>query len=220
MTENKRKIVEEADDLPYSAMAEIVGSNAGLGDIRLAERQLLDVLKLKASSKDLAEAHNLLAQLYGQTGRLDQVLVHFKAALKSTPHEAEKLTLNVASMLEKAKEWKTAVAVYYMGLCFTEKASLHHGLAYCFSKMENQEAAEYHGRRACILKPGNVDYVNDLGYAFLEQGDLETAKAYFENALKIDPKNELARNNLTECSEKKAERRPKSQKRGQKPPFC
>jgi tetratricopeptide (TPR) repeat protein len=203
MAENKKYIAAEADDLLYFAMAEVYASNAGIGDVRIAESSLLKVLKLKTNRKDLTEAHNLMAQLYAQTGRLEKARDHFKEALNNDPGQIVTLTGNLTELLEKQKKWNSAADFYYMGLILIEDAALHQGLSYCLSKMKNLEAAEYHARKACQLKPDNADYVNDLGYTLLEKGNLEEARVYFEQALKINPDHELARNNLTECSQRK-----------------
>jgi len=202
MTKKRKQIAEQADNLVFSAMAEIYGSNVGIGDVRVAESQLLSVLKLKTNCHDLTEAHNLLAQIYSQTGRLEKAKGHFKAALLNSPQDAVKLTINLAELLEKAKKWSDAATIYYMGLALNEDAALHNGLAYCLSKTGNLDAGEYHNRRACALKPGNADYINDLGYALWEEHNLEEAREYFEQALKINPDHELARNNLDQMNSK------------------
>jgi tetratricopeptide (TPR) repeat protein len=135
MAKTKKEKVTMANTAIYSAMAEIIASKAGFGDIKIAESRLLEVLQLKPTREELVEAHNLLAQLYAQTRRFEKALDHFKVALDGAPEQAAVLTTYLAETLEKRKKWESAIEVYNLGLARCQDAGLFQGLAYCLSKI-------------------------------------------------------------------------------------
>jgi tetratricopeptide (TPR) repeat protein len=199
MTKSGNKRISKADNLIYSAIAEIYTSNAGFGDVKIAESRLLELLEMNPHGKDLTEAHNLLAQLYAQTGRFEKAIEHHKAALNNSPEVAADLTLNLTDMLERHKKWENAIEVYNLGLTKCQDAGLFQGLSYCLGKKGDLEKAEIHARKAAEMAPDDASCANDLGFVLMQQGKYEQAQDHFERALKIDPAYQLARNNLDLC---------------------
>jgi tetratricopeptide (TPR) repeat protein len=200
VTKSGNKRISKADNLIYAALAEIYASNAGFGDVKIAESRLLELLKMNPHGKDLTEAHNLLAQLYAQTRRYEKALEHFKSALNNTSDVTAELCLNLTELLEKHKRWEDAIEVYNLGLAQCENASLYQGLSYCLGKMRRLEEAEIHARKAAEMAPDDASCANDLGFVLMQQGKYEQAQDHFERALKIDSAYQLARNNLDLCS--------------------
>ena len=58
------------------------------------------------------------------------------------------------------------------------------------------KAGEAAHRKALALEPGRDDLHNNLGYCLLRQGRKKEALEEFREALKINPKSAMARNNL------------------------
>jgi len=54
-------------------------------------------------------------------------------------------------------------------------------------------------QRAVELEPENQKFVNDLGWSLLEKGNLSEAREVLERAVGMDPKDELALENLRHC---------------------
>jgi tetratricopeptide (TPR) repeat protein len=200
MTKSGNRRVSKADDLIYAALAEVYASNAGFGDVKIAESLLLELLKMNPHGKNLTEAHNLLAQLYAQTRRYEKALEHFKSALNNTPDVAAELALSLTELLEKHKRWEDAIEVYNLGLSKCQEAGLYQGLSYCLGKKRNLEEAEFYALKAAELAPEDASCANDLGFVLMQRGKYEQAQDHFERALKIDPAYQLARNNLDLCS--------------------
>jgi tetratricopeptide (TPR) repeat protein len=200
MTESGNKRISKADNLIYAALAEIYASNAGFGEVKIAESRLLEVLKMNPRGKDLTEAHNLLAQLYAQTGRFEKGIEHLEAALNNSPEVAADLTLYLAEILESHKKWENAIEVYNLGLTHCQDAGLYQGLAFCLGKKGNLEKAETYALKAAELAPEDASCSNDLGFILMQQGKYEQDQDHFERALKIDPAYQLARSNLDLCS--------------------
>jgi Flp pilus assembly protein TadD len=57
-----------------------------------------------------------------------------------------------------------------------------------------------HFRAAVRLNPQDANAEANLGSALAETGNLREARLHFERALQIDPKNELARENLEQLN--------------------
>jgi Flp pilus assembly protein TadD len=57
-----------------------------------------------------------------------------------------------------------------------------------------------HFRAAVRLNPQDANAEANLGSALAETGNLKEARLHFEHALQIDPKNELARENLEQLN--------------------
>lgn len=202
--ENEDRNSEETF-LIESALAEIYTANAGIGSVEAAESNLLGVLELDPNLVERVEAHNLLAQIYAQTGRHQEALDNLASALAAAPEEAATLSESLASMFEKEGEWDLAIEVYMQGLACGEDALLHNGVGYCLARSKRLKEAEYYSRRAMELEPDNAAYVNDLGYLLLQQGQVKEAQSLFQHALQLDPSDELARENLRRSSEAASE---------------
>jgi tetratricopeptide (TPR) repeat protein len=200
MPKSGEERISKADNLIYAALAEIYASNSGFGDVKNAELRLLELLKMNPRGKDLTEAHNLLAQLYAQTGRFEKAIEHFKAALNNSPEVAADLTLYLAEMLERHKKWGDAIDVYNLGLTYCQDAAFYQGLAYCLGKTGNLEKAETYALKAAELAPEDASCANDLGFVLMQREKYEQAQTSFERAIKIDPAYQLARSNLELCS--------------------
>ena len=57
-----------------------------------------------------------------------------------------------------------------------------------------------HFQAAVRLNPQDANAEANLGSALAETGNLKEARLHFERALQIDPKNELARENLEQLN--------------------
>ncbi|MGC1365232.1 MAG: tetratricopeptide repeat protein, partial [Candidatus Acidiferrum sp.] len=57
-----------------------------------------------------------------------------------------------------------------------------------------------HFRAAVRLNPEDAGAEANLGSALAETGSIKEARLHFERALQIDPKNELARENLEQLN--------------------
>ena len=70
-------------------------------------------------------------------------------------------------------------------------------LAFVLSKAPGRETeAITHYREALRLKPDFIDALNGLAIIYVQLGRPDQARAQWEAALKIDPANEMIRNNL------------------------
>ncbi len=145
------------------------------------------------------EAHNNLGvELAGMPGRSAEAIAHYEIALRLKPDFAE-AHANLGDALARIPGSETeAVAHYEAALKIKpDLAWVHCHLAYVLSKTpgrETEAVAEY--TEALHLRPDYVDAYNGLAITYVRLGRPDQARAQWEAALKIDPRNETVRNNL------------------------
>ncbi len=145
------------------------------------------------------EAHNNLGvELARLPGRTAEAIAHFETALRLKPDFAE-AHANLGDALAGMPGRETeAVAHYEAALKIKpDLAWVHCHLANVLSKTpgrETEAVAQY--TEALHLRPDYVDAYNGLAITYVRLGRPEQARAQWEAALKIDPRNETVRNNL------------------------
>ena len=75
-------------------------------------------------------------------------------------------------------------------------AQVCHRLGIVHAKQANYEAAKRYLNEAHRLRPSDSEILNDLGYTCFVSDDLVNAESALEDAIKIDPRNHRATNNL------------------------
>ena len=109
------------------------------------------------------DAHQLLAAVYAQAGKLAHALSEFQAAEKLRPEEAQ----------------------------------THLALARVYAEMGEMPNAIREQRAALARDSSNPGDWNDLGVFQIHAGDKAAARDAFEHALKLDPQNQAAKDNLS-----------------------
>ncbi|MDB5341583.1 MAG: Tetratricopeptide 2 repeat protein, partial [Planctomycetaceae bacterium] len=77
-----------------------------------------------------------------------------------------------------------------------QNAQVCHRLGIVHAKQSNYEAAKRYFSEAHLLRPSDPEILNDLGYTCFLSNDMAKAEAALEDAIKIDPRNHRATNNL------------------------
>jgi tetratricopeptide (TPR) repeat protein len=163
-----------------------------------------------------ADAHYYFARWLTAAGRGPEAIAHLRQAVALSPARLDArallMRLDAASgddrelltvaMNTLAIDPRHADAAAYVrndsplaGRGITLDASLSAGLA-ALSSARYDEAAEYF-RQMIRLNPQSADGWNNLGWAQLQLGFREQARASLQRALVIDPAHERAKNNLT-----------------------
>lgn len=211
------------------ALADALVSGVGLSNIKAMEAHLRLALRYE---RDHPEALNLMAQLCAQTGRHAEALDYLKRAIRSItaredpPEPAARAVAYLAGIYEELGQYERAIEVYELGLAWQERAEFYNGRGYCRLKLGNPAAALADARRAIELCPDNQAYTNDYGYALFEAGDLVQARQVLRRAVAMDPRDDLARNNLLLCEQALKQARPSrrtthpDRRRGRPGPTC
>lgn len=77
-------------------------------------------------------------------------------------------------------------------------------LAACYDHLRRFDLADEAYDRALVLEGESVSLLNNQGYSYVLRGDMNKARKKFMEALKRDPDNLMARNNLQRIDEREA----------------
>jgi Flp pilus assembly protein TadD len=149
-------------------------------------------------NRDCWMAHDNLGNVLDRTGRVNEAITHYEAALRIRPHD-EKAHNNLGNAFTQTGRMQEAVEHYQATLRIQpDNAGACYNLGNCFSSMKRlTEAIDYY-RRALRLQPDYPEAANNLGIALVQTERLEEAKLRFEQAMRLDPDYGPARQNLAQ----------------------
>ena len=145
-------------------------------------------------------AHNDLGQILEEQGRLDEALVHYRAAAMGSLDGA----VNVGNVLAKQGRWDEAIAHYtgvFARMSYLEQhtraaAYMHNnlGVAYLRRNMVDEAAREF--ELAARIVPGYVQPYLNLGSMLMNAGRYADAAQVFRQGLAVSPTDEGLRSQL------------------------
>jgi Flp pilus assembly protein TadD len=167
-------------------------ADAGEGDLEL--RKLRQ--RLAANTKDL-DARIALARYYAERNLPDLALEHYRLAAAQFP-DSVPVTLALAKSLREMGEPSEALKTLRE---FADRQSRGSwevlSLEGILEDEQGQLAdAEKSHRAALALAPDQSELHNNLGYNLLAQKKSDAAVAELRRAIELDPKSEIAHNNL------------------------
>lgn len=170
-----------------------------LGDIKAAVSALQRALEL---APNYAPAILSMGSLEYQRGRRNEGWRLFESLVslpKNTPDLCEIID-EAGSFLIQIRAYSDGLALYRAAaMRFPAVAVFHQGLGCCAGHEGLHDEAVAASERALRLEPGSQEMVNDLGWSLLEAGRLAEAEVMLERAVRMDPSDELARENLRVC---------------------
>ena len=112
------------------------------------------------------------------------------------------------TFLTRTKAYEDGMALYRAAVKrYPDVAALWEGLGYCASHAGLHEEAVPANQRALELEPENQKLVNDLGWTLFRADRFVQARETLERAFAMDPRDELAAENLRFCMKKMAGRK-------------
>lgn len=170
-----------------------------LGDIQAAVSALRRALEL---APNYAPAILSMGSVEYQRGRRNEGWRLFES-LVSLP----KNTPDLCKIIDEAGSFLIQIRAYGDGLALYRAAAVrfpavvvfHQGLGCCAGHEGLHDEAISASERALRLEPGSQEMVNDLGWSLLEAGRLAEAEVVLERAVRMEPSDELARENLRVC---------------------
>ena len=132
-------------------------------------------------------------------GKNREAILHLKKALALDPPEQDipSICSYMGVGFKEMGEYHQALNVLKQGEAYDrERTDIYNLMGFCHFKLKAHEKAIAAFERALILNPGSaIDYAN-IGSNYREMGDKETAIAFYEIALSIDPSIGFARESL------------------------
>ena len=132
----------------------------------------------------------------------------FKNTLKDEQfyHSSEVSQTILNPIVKRLFDEKKYVVIVELSKLFSEihleRSGLLFEIAYSYTEIDNPHKGENLYNR-CLKKDGESSAVfNNLGVIYENRKEYEKAKDYFNNALKLDPENQLYRNNFARIKQK------------------
>ncbi|MBF0181002.1 MAG: tetratricopeptide repeat protein [Magnetococcales bacterium] len=136
-----------------------------------------------------AGAHNNLAVLYKERGRLDEALAAYREAIRLAPGHAETHANLALLLLERHAPVEAEAACREAIRLAPEYARAHFNLGAALLRQGRPAEAEAAFRVAIRLDPGDAVAHANLGNRLLDKGCLEEAEAACREAIRLRPGN-------------------------------
>lgn len=161
------------------------------------EEAVAEYKRALATKADQPKAHNNLALVLVELGKLDEAADHFRQSLAIEP-KAE-IYSDLGFVLARLGQSDDAFANYQKALALDPSCgSAHFNLAVSLVQAGKLHEAEGHYRQALVTKP-TPEAHNGLGYVLARQDRPDDAVAEFRQAIAANPKFWPAYNNLGEA---------------------
>lgn len=144
-------------------------------------------------------AHTMLAVFYEKRGQPEKAILHADRVLQLAPQSPPALSAAMSASNAAISLGKQALARQYLEYGIAAKPQYpiaHYNMGTLELREGNLEAAIRELKLAIVLNPGYSEAHNNLGVALLQGGRKEEAGAAFSDALRSDPDNKGARQNL------------------------
>ncbi len=140
---------------------------------------------------------NNLGVVLNAQGKRDQAILHFKEALRISPHYLDP-HYNLANALAAKGQFDQAIAHYKEVVLRIQPsyAKAHFNLANVLAEQGQTDQAIFHYREVLRLQPQNADAHNNLGLALASQGKADEARFHYAEALRLQPNHAKAHYNL------------------------
>ena len=185
----------------FQAEAEYAESilRTSLGDSEAAIASLEHALELIPIYAPAILSMGSVEYQRGRTAEGRKLFLSLLALPDSTPE--------LCDIIDEAGSFLIQIGAYADGLelyrqatvRFPGIAALHQGIGCCAGHEGLYEEAITTSQHAIDLEPENQEFVNDLGWTFIQAGELQEAKKTLERAGAMDSGDELARENLRYC---------------------
>lgn len=189
----KKTSVRQPGTLPPTMYRQVLNAiDAGDGDFEV--RSLRAEV---AANPDRLQARLALAARYAALGFPELAVEHSRLAAERFPASPEAY-ISLAKNLRKMGLTAQAAAELekFLAAGRSGTAELYSWLGILKDELKDYEAGEKAHRRAVEMAPDKDAMHNNLGFNLLLQGRREEAAAEFRKALSLNPRSEIARNNL------------------------
>jgi len=175
-------------------------AHQGLGNTRQIQGLLVEAAACYKRALDCdpesADAHYDLGNILGSMGRIDEAIACYHRALALNP-DMPAAHNNLGSLWLNGRQFEAAIACYQRVVALRPNVpEFHHNLGTAFLCKGMLDDAQARFLRALTLNSSLVQAHIGLGNVWKERGDIEQAVACYGQALAVDPRNRIARDNL------------------------
>jgi len=167
---------------------------------RIGISLLLVFFAFSLSAQDPLKNFFSLGAEYFKKGDYSDALFNYKEALRLYPKSQEILN-NIGICYQNLKDYDNAIKYYQSSLAIDKDytpALNNLGLLYVKTNMFPDIGVSMI-RRAMLLEPDNLEYIDSLGQSYYELKDYENALVWFNKALNNGLSNEKVHYHLGEC---------------------
>lgn len=141
-------------------------------------------------------AWEILAVLFGGSGRLIEALPYFEKVVLLKPNDPDAIN-NLGITLQKMGKFDEAATQFRVALDLKpEFAEAANNLGITFEKLGDLPQARLWLEKSTLLNQNNADFHNNLAGVLRELENLELAKLSHETAVALDPSKGLLHNNF------------------------
>ncbi len=164
-------------------------------DARIVLQEAVMRQRLRKYPADYS-AHFNLGSVLQSTGKLDEAVEHYTAALAARPDSPTVLN-SLGTAFQQANEVDAALAYYGRAVKLDPTyVDARYNLGNALLSLNRPAEAIEQLREVLRLRPNDANAYNSLGSAFVIQGNLAQAAPQYEQAIRLDPNNTDAHGNL------------------------
>jgi tetratricopeptide (TPR) repeat protein len=148
-----------------------------------------------ACTPDNAVAHINLGNALNQEGRVDEAIIHERAALQIRPTFPE-AHYNLGGAIYKKGRVDEAITEYQKALELKPDYAVYYTLGNALRERGRMDEAIVQYQKALQIKPSSGETHNNLGAALRQKGRVDEAIAQYNDALRVMPENASVHVNL------------------------
>lgn len=146
--------------------------------------------------------HHLLGRMYGDEGKIEEAIKHYKVALELRPYSINDL-LELGSIYDSSGQFEKGIKQFEVALKFKPSDPMFY---YYLGNFYNEEGrfgeAVQQYQAALKLDQEFIEARYNLGLVYLRKGLKDAAKAEFEMVLKLNPTNTQVRELIESLDER------------------
>jgi Flp pilus assembly protein TadD len=179
---------------PQPAMERQVQNAIDVGD---GDYEIRTLRQRMVKEPDSLEVRLALARRYQAMGSIELALEHYRLAAVRFPENAEVHLLLAKTLRRVGSRGEATNMLQEFLAAHPQPSSDFHSLLGILLDEQKQWADGEKAHRDALAQAPQMDSLhNNLGYNLLMQGKNDAAAAEFQQALKLNPRSQVARNNL------------------------
>ena len=162
----------------------------GLGNLYKKQEQYDEAIAAYQRAIEIdpksAYPHNGLGSLYTEQNQYDEAIASYQCAIEIDPKSASPHN-DLGNLYTEQKQYEKAIASYQCAIEIDPSNVAQRNLGYLQYQLGDYDASLCSFQKALDLHPSDTTLSNNLGYLYLLQGDVATAKNFIGYAIQGEP---------------------------------